>query len=60
MVRERWATTEEVAEYLSKPTNWLHNNAERLGIPRRRLGRQYRYRLSEVEAWLDSQPQDAK
>lgn len=52
---ERLLTTDEVAEYLAKPRSWIDNNAERVGIPRRRLGRHYRYRLSEVNAWLDGQ-----
>jgi hypothetical protein len=52
---ERWITTEEAAEHLCKPPSWLHANADRLGVPRRRLGNQYRYRLSELDAWLDGQ-----
>lgn len=50
---ETWLTTEQVADHLGKPRSWLFNNAERLAIPRRRIGRQYRYKLSEVDAWLD-------
>jgi hypothetical protein len=50
---EAWVTTDDVAEYLAKPKSWVHNNAGPLGIPRRRIGNQYRYRLSEVAAWVD-------
>jgi excisionase family DNA binding protein len=52
--REPWITTAEVSAYLGKPESWIHNNAERVGLPRRRLGNQYRYRLSEIDAWLDT------
>ncbi len=52
---EAWVTTEEAAEYLRKPPGWLHANAERLRVPRRKIGQHYRYRLSELDAWLDAQ-----
>lgn len=55
LTNERWLTTREVADHLRKPLSWLHQNAERLGLPRHRLGNQYRYRLSEVDAWLEAQ-----
>jgi excisionase family DNA binding protein len=51
---ERWVTTDEVATYLSKPPSWLHNNAARLGIPRSKVGKHYRYKLSEVAAWVEN------
>ena len=50
---DRLATTEEVADYLNKPATWLYNNAGRLGIPRYRIGNHYRYRMSEVAAWVE-------
>lgn len=51
---DRLLTTDEVAKYLAKPRSWLDNNAERVGIPRIRLGNNYRYRLADVDAWLES------
>jgi excisionase family DNA binding protein len=48
-------TTEEIAAHLRKPVTWIYNNADRMGLPRHRLGRQYRYRLSEVDAWVHEQ-----
>jgi len=50
---EAYATTEEVADFLNKPLSWLHHTAGPLGIPRRKIGNQWRYRLSEVEAWVE-------
>lgn len=49
---EPFVGTEEVAAFLGKPPSWLYNRAERLGIPRYRVGLHYRYRLSEVAAWV--------
>lgn len=54
MTTEPLASTEEVAKYLSKPASWLHNNAATLGIPRYKIGNHYRYRISEVAAWLEA------
>lgn len=51
---EPFATTEDVATYLSKPRSWVHDNAARLGIPRYKVGNHYRYRLSEVAAWVEA------
>jgi excisionase family DNA binding protein len=50
---EPFVGTEEVCEFLGKPRSWLYNRAERIGIPRYRVGLQYRYRLSEVVAWVE-------
>jgi len=44
-----------MAEHIGKPMSWLHQNADRLGIPRTRLGNHYRYRLSDVDKWLAGQ-----
>lgn len=50
---EPFVTTEEVAAFLGKPPSWLYNRAERLEIPRYRVGNQLRYRISEVAAWVE-------
>ncbi len=50
---EPFVGTEEVAAFLGKPPSWIYNRAERLGIPRYRVGLQFRYRLSEVAAWVE-------
>lgn len=52
---EPFVGTKEAAEFLGKPRSWLFNNAERLGVPRYQIGNQWRYRLSEVAAWVESQ-----
>lgn len=50
---EPLVTNVEVAEYLRKPKSWVYVNAERLNIPRLKVGKQYRYRISEIAEWLE-------
>ncbi|GAA4960489.1 helix-turn-helix domain-containing protein [Kineococcus glutinatus] len=52
---EAFVAGEQAADLLGKDVRWLRNNAERLAIPRYKIGNQYRYRLSEVAAWLEGQ-----
>jgi excisionase family DNA binding protein len=52
---EPFLTTEQIAEFLGKPASWVHNNAGRLGMPRVRLGNQWRYRRAAVVEWLERQ-----
>lgn len=52
---EPWVTTDEVAAHLHKPVGWVHQSADRVGLPRRRLGNQFRYKISEVDLWLSGQ-----
>lgn len=54
MQTETFVGTAKTAAYLGKPQSWVHNNAERLGIPRYRVGNQYRFLLSEVQLWVKS------
>lgn len=52
---ESFVSTAEVAEFLNKPESWVYANAGPLGLPRYRLGNQWRYRLSEVADWMAAQ-----
>lgn len=52
---EPFVTTEQAAEFFGKPVSWLHNQAKELDIPRYKIGNQMRYRISELEAWAQSQ-----
>jgi excisionase family DNA binding protein len=53
--QEPWVGTTEVAAHLQKPVSWIHQNVHRVGLPHRRLGRQMRFKLSQVDAWLSGQ-----
>ena len=52
---ERWINTDEIAAHLGKEATWVWANAPRLGIPRVKIGRCYRYRVSQVDEWLLTQ-----
>ncbi|MGX1881022.1 helix-turn-helix domain-containing protein [Streptomyces sp. NPDC055287] len=43
----------ELAEYLSVKPAWIYNNHRALGIPSRKVGGSLRFRLSEVDRWID-------
>ena len=47
--------TEDVAIYLAKETSWVRENVLRLGIPGRKVGRQWRFVPEQVRDWYDSQ-----
>lgn len=51
---ERWLGLEEIAQHIgiSKDTirAWIKKNA----IPHHKIGRQYKFRISEVDAWIES------
>jgi excisionase family DNA binding protein len=48
-------TTEDVAKYFGKDPRWVTTAVSRLGIPHYKLGKQYRFKLHEVEEWLKKQ-----
>jgi len=50
--KERWIKTEEAAEYLSVSTSYLYQKGPAAGVPRVRLGDGYRYRMSDLDAWM--------
>lgn len=52
--QECWVGIEEVAKYLDmKPDtirNWVKNN----GMPAKKIGRRWKFKLSEVDEWVKS------
>lgn len=51
---ERWVSSKEIAEHLgiNKDTlqRWINKNC----IPCHRVGRLWKFRISEVDAWVES------
>ena len=51
---ERWSGSEEIAQHLgvSKDTilAWIKKNS----IPHYKIGRQYKFKISEVDSWVES------
>ena len=55
---DRLLTADEVAEYLSVPKSWVYESTRSGAMPCITLGKYRRYRLADVERWLEtcSQP----
>ena len=46
-------TAQELADHLRVPLSWVHDNVRRRGIPHFKVGRHLRFRLHEVEDWIE-------
>ena len=55
MIDETFLTTEEVLEYLQVNLRTVHRLIKAGKIPAVRVGRQWRFRKTDIDAWLDSQ-----
>ena len=51
---EKWSSLEEIAEHLGVSKDTIRNWIKKGVIPYRRIGKQYKFRVSEVDAWVDS------
>lgn len=49
---EKWVNLADVAEHLSVSQDTIRNWIKGGKIPFAKAGRQYKFRLSEVDAWL--------
>ncbi len=52
---ERFITVDDLADVLGVPPSWIYERTARGEIPFYRVGRYVRFRLSEVEDWLEQQ-----
>jgi excisionase family DNA binding protein len=48
-----WLTTKEAAEYLGTTVRWMKANIHLQGIPHRRLGNQYRFKIDDLEKFME-------
>ena len=51
---ERWATLLEVAAHLQVAEETVHRWIRRKGLPANRMGRNWRFKLTEVDEWVRS------
>ena len=53
--RDKWISIEEAADYLDiKPVTlrgWIHNEK---GVPAHKIGKQWKYKCSELDQWVRS------
>lgn len=51
---EGWINLGEAAAHLNVSKSFLYQKGQSLGIPRVKLGSKYRYKKSDLDAWLMS------
>lgn len=52
--RENWSNLEEVATYLHVNKDTIRNWIKKTDIPAHKVGRQWKFKLSEVDDWIKS------
>ena len=52
MTAEPWISVEQVAQHLGVAKDTVYRLRERKGLPAHRIGRLWKFRLSEVDDWV--------
>jgi len=52
VVQERWVGVEDVASHLSVNKDSIYRWIEEKGLPAHRVGRLFRFKLSEIDEWI--------
>ena len=51
---ERWVSLEDIAGHLDVSKDTIRSWIKKGTIPYHKVGRQYKFRVSEVDAWVES------
>lgn len=51
---EPWVCLEDIAEYLGVNKDTIRNWIKKTDIPAHKIGRQWKFKLSEVDEWIKS------
>ena len=51
---EKWSTLEEVADHLGVSKDTVRKWIRKEVIPHYRVGKKYRFKLSEIDKWIES------
>lgn len=51
---EPWVCLEDIAEYIGVNKDTIRNWIKKTDIPAHKIGRQWKFKLSEVEEWVKS------
>lgn len=54
MEPERWSSLEEISKHLGVSKDTIRGWIKKETIPYYKVGRQYKFKLSEVDAWIES------
>ncbi len=57
---ERWSSVEEVTEHLGVGRDTIYRWIERKALPAHRVGRLWKFKLSEVDSWVRVQGLQSK
>jgi excisionase family DNA binding protein len=52
MTTEPWVSVEQVAQHLDVAKDTVYRWRERRGLPAHRVGRLWKFKLSEVDEWV--------
>ena len=55
LAMDKWLTLEQIAEYLQMSTSSIYKMAQKGKIPAYKVGRQWRFRKEEIDAWIKKQ-----
>jgi excisionase family DNA binding protein len=53
-------TPDQLCEYLQIQKDWLYDQVQRRAIPHVKLGRQLRFKRSEIDQWLAGHQREAE
>lgn len=54
MINGRWLSVDEIAEYLGVRRETIYNWIEKRAMPAHKVGRCWKFKQQEVDAWVES------
>ena len=58
MTSERWLAVDDVAEHLGVKRDTVYRLIRDEGLPAHRVGKFWRFRASQIDAWVECGPPD--
>ncbi len=51
---EKWVNLEDIAAHIGLSKDTIRNYIKKEQIPYYRIGKQYKFKVSEIDAWIES------